>query len=773
MKTFKRMLAVAASVAVSVAAAPFAAVLSVAVSVSLPVAAVLAVATGCNAVQDGDLTEWVDTRIGTGGHGHIFVGANVPFGMVQLGPTSIPQKWDWCSGYHESDSTVIGFSHTHLSGTGIGDLFDVTVMPVVGDVRYARGVEEDPESGLWSYGDRSREISVPGYYSIPLERYGVLAELTATARVGMHRYTFPASDSAAIVFDLENGGCWDKATETAVRIEDGRRISGWRFSTGWAKNQNVFFTAEFSEPFVSAELVGADGDRDVAETSARYCRLNFKTSEGQKILLKVALSPVSVAGAKLNLASELPGWDFDGTVRAAHDSWNRELGKVRIADASASKAVADAKKCFYTALYHTMVAPSVFCDVNGDYRGADGEVRRGASYMTMTTFSLWDTYRAQMPLMTLLHREKMPDIINTMLAICDEQGRLPVWHLWGNETDCMVGNPGIPVVADAIVKDIPGFDRERAFEAIVRTSGETGRGGELRREYGYIPCDKMNEAVAFDMEYALADGAAALAAEALGRTEAAEMFRERGGSWKHFFDGSTGFIRGKDSRGRWRTPFNPFSSEHRADDYCEGNAWQYTWLVPHDIPGLQECFGGREKMLEKLDSLFTVSSSIDGKVTSPDISGLIGQYAHGNEPSHHILYIYAMLGLPDRTAGLVHRVLTELYRPEPDGLSGNEDVGQMSAWYILSSMGLYEVEPGSGRYWFGTPAFENLTIDLAAQKRDGDKALGRSFVIRAENLSSDNICVRAVRLNGIRYDKPYIDYKDIIRGGELVFEMGR
>ncbi len=730
------------------------------------VAAALVAAAGCNAAQDGDLVKWVDTKIGTGGHGHVFVGANVPFGMVQLGPTSIPQQWDWCSGYHSSDSTVIGFSHTHLSGTGIGDLFDVTVMPVVGEeIRCARGSEDNPESGLWSYADRSREISVPGYYSVPLERYGVLAELTATARVGMHRYTFPASESAAIVFDLENGGCWDKATDTGVRIDGDRRISGWRFSTGWAKNQKVFFTAEFSEPFVSAEL----------DESGRYCRLDFRTSEGQKILLKVALSPVSMEGAAGNLASELPGWDFDGTVRAARESWNMELGKVRIEDSRLSlgdKAAEDAKKCFYTALYHTMAAPSLFCDVNGDYRGADGEIHTGATHKSMTTFSLWDTYRAQMPLMTLLHREKMPDIINTMLAICDEQGRLPVWHLWGNETDCMVGNPGIPVVADAIVKDIPGFDRERAFEAIVKTAGETGRGGELRREYGYIPCDLMNEAVAFDMEYALADGAAALAAEALGKTEEAETFRERSRSWRHYFDESTGFMRGRDSRGGWRTPFNPFSSEHRADDYCEGNAWQYTWLVPHDIPGLQECFGGRAEMLEKLDSLFTVSSAIDGAVTSPDISGLIGQYAHGNEPSHHVLYIYAMLGQPDKTADLVHRVLTELYHPEPDGLSGNEDVGQMSAWYVLSSMGFYEVEPGSGRYWFGTPAFETLTLDLAAQRTEGDMTPGGSFTIRAEGLSSDKRHIRGVRLNGSRYDKPYIDYRDIIRGGELVFEMG-
>ncbi len=733
------------------------------------------VAAGCSASLGDDLTKWVDLKIGTGGHGHVFVGANVPFGMVQLGPTSIPQEWDWCSGYHESDSTIIGFSHTHLSGTGIGDLFDITVMPVVGEVVYARGTEDAPESGLWSYGDRSREVAVPGYYSIALERYGVLAELTATSRVGMHRYTFPASEESAIVFDLVNGGCWDKITETQIKLESDRRISGWRYSTGWAKNQKVFFVAETSEPFCSAEVVG----------DSHFCRLGFKTTEGQRIMLKVALSPVSVEGAAGNLEAELPGWDFEGTVKSAHEMWNKELGKVRIRDCRVSNGDAqtsDALKCFYTALYHTMIAPSVFCDVNGDYRGADGKVYKEASHTSLTTFSLWDTYRAQMPLMTILHREKMPDVINTMLSICDEQGRLPVWHLWGNETDCMVGNPGIPVVADAIVKNIPGFDRERAFEAILKTSAQDQRGGDLRREYGYIPCDLMNEAVAYDLEYALADGAAALAAEALGKKAEADIFHKRSESWKHYFDSSTGFLRGRDSRGGWRTPFNPFSSEHRADDYCEGNGWQYTWLVPHDIRGLQDCFGCKERMLEKLDSLFTVSSVIEGAETSPDISGLIGQYAHGNEPSHHVLYIYSMLGEPQKTAELVRRTLTELYHAAPDGLSGNEDVGQMSAWYVLSSMGFYEVEPGSGRYWFGTPAFESLTINLDAQKgawgvrakgKDTatDKALGSRFVIRAENLSAENYKIASVRLNGAEYDKGYIDYADIIAGGDLVFVM--
>ena len=712
-------------------------------------AAALVSLAACSAPQPGseDLTRWVDPKIGTGGHGHVFVGANVPFGLVQVGPTSIPQDWDWCSGYHESDSTVIGFSHTHLSGTGIGDLFDVTVMPVTGDVTYARGTGDDPSSGLWSYADRTKEVARPGYYSVPLTRYGITAEMTATSRVGLHRYTFPASNAAALVFDLENGGCWDKATETHIEALDDHTVCGWRYSEGWARDQRVWFVAESSKPFAAFERI--DGDR--------YGRASFSTTEGEQVLLKVALSPVSLEGAKANLAAELPGWDFEATADAAAAKWNEQLAKVRV---ETSDEVA--RRIFYTALYHTMVAPSEFCDANGDYRGADGQMRENPGYTTYTTFSLWDTYRAAMPLMTLLHPEMMPDVINTMLAIADEQGRLPVWHLWGNETDCMVGNPGIPVVADAIVKGIGGFDRERAFGAIRKTAMNPGRGNGLRMEYGYIPCEKFNEAVAYDMEYALADGAAARAAEALGKAEDAAYFTERSHSYRHYFDPQTGFMRGRDSRGGWRTPFNPFSSSHRADDYCEGNAWQYTWLVPHDVAGLEACFGSRERMLSKLDSLFTVSSVVEGEETSPDISGLIGQYAHGNEPSHHILYLYTMLGEPWKTADKVREVLTTLYHDAPDGLSGNEDVGQMSSWYVLSAMGMYEVEPAGGRYWFGSPLFDRVELDVP----------GGTFAIVAQNNSAENRYIQRVRLNGEAYEKPYIDYAALMAGGELLFEMG-
>lgn len=710
-------------------------------------AALLSAACTRQAPPSGDdFTRLVDPHIGTGGHGHVFVGANVPFGMVQLGPTSIPQEWDWTSGYHQSDSTVIGFSHTHLSGTGIGDLFDITVMPVTGlETCYARGMEEDPASGMWSYADRSREVVRPGYYSVPLTRYNVLAELTATSRVGFHRYTFPASDAAAIVFDLENGGCWDKATQTHIEAESDRTLTGWRHSSGWAKDQKVYFMAEFSKPFTFEQI------------GEHYARASFRTDEGEQVLVKVALSPVSVEGARENLVAELPGWGFDETAKQAAEQWNDELKKIRIETADTT-----ARKIFYTALYHTMTAPAAFCDTNGDYRGADGAVHADPGYTTYTIFSLWDTYRAKMPLLTLTQSGRMTDIVRTMLAIADEQGRLPVWHLWGNETDCMVGNPGIVVVADAIVKNIPGIDRERAFDAIKKTAMNPDRGNGLRMKYGYIPCNLFNEAVAYDMEYAVADGAAARAAEALGKSADARYFTDRSHSYRHYFDPSTGFMRGRDSRGRWRTPFNPFASTHRADDYCEGNAWQYTWLAPHDVEGLQGCFGSRGRMLEKLDSLFTVSSIVEGAETSPDISGMIGQYAHGNEPSHATLYLYTMLGQPWKTADKVREVLTTLYHAEPDGLSGNEDVGQMSAWYILSALGIYEAEPAGGRYWFGSPLFDKAEIDVP----------GGTFTIVAENNSAENKYIRRVWFNGRPYTKPYIAHADVIEGGELRFEMG-
>lgn len=702
----------------------------------LPLLVVLAAA--CTAQTSEDYAGYVDTSIGTGGHGHVFVGANVPFGAVQLGPTSIPQEWDWCSGYHVSDNSVIGFSHTHLSGTGIGDLFDVTILPVCGPVSdYSREAIADQA-------DRSQEISVPGFYSVPLKNSGVLCELTATERVGLHRYTWTKGE-AALVIDLQNGGCWDKATSTDLQVVDATHIIGHRHSTGWARDQRLWFAAEFSEPF-TAQLVAEN-----------HWRLDFAGAE--KVLVKVALSPISEEGAVANLQAELPGWDFEAVRAAAHDAWNAELGKIKI-----DTDDADARTIFYTGLYHSMIAPSLFSD--------NGQPTR------YTTFSLWDTYRAAMPLYTIIHADRVNDVINSFLEAYDKQGDLPVWHLMGCETDCMVGNPGLSITADAYLKGFDGFDKDKAYQAMIATALTPDRGQDLRMKYGYIPSDLYGESIANDMEYAIADWALAQVAKERGDVATYEKFLSRSHSYRHYFDPSTGFMRGLDSKGRFRKDFNPFSAAHRANDYCEGNAWQYVWLAPHDFDGLAACFktykhftpknidrhfSGREALIQKLDSLFVVSSNLEGEEVSPDISGLIGQYAHGNEPSHHVVYFYTLAGQPWKAADLLRRIYKEMYTTEPDGLCGNEDVGQMSSWYVLSTLGFYQVEPAGGRYFFGSPLWKSAEIIVGE---------GKTFTVVAEGNSDVNRYIQRVELNGRPYTKNYIDYKDIMAGGELRFIMG-
>lgn len=716
----------------------------------------------CGSSQKGqemeDLTQFVDPRIGTGGHGHVFYGANVPYGFIQLGPTSIPQSWDWVSGYHVSDSTVIGFPHTHLSGTGIGDLHDINVMPVVGEVTYSRGDASSYKTGLWSYSNRSKEVVTPGYYRTHLSRYNVDVELTATKRVGFHKYTFLGNESPAIVFDMVNGGCWDKTTEAVIRVVNDSTVSGYRYSKGWADDQRVFFRAEFSRKFDNVEFIVNDSvkEGDMAKGAQLFARVNFAAGNQEPVYMKVALSPTSEEGAQLNMQTELSGWDFEKTIADAKAAWNKELNKVKVyATDEASK------KIFYTSLYHTLFAPSEFCDVNGDYYGADKQMHKDEGFVNYTTFSLWDTYRAAQPLMTILHPEKMSDIINTMLHIHQQQGKLPVWHLMGCETNCMVGNPGVPVVADAILKDIKGFDTELAFKALKESSMLPERGMEHRIEYGFIPADKMTEAIAYDMEYAIADWAVAQAAQKLGKQEDYEYFLKRSKSYKNYFDASTGFMRGKMLDGSWRTPFSPYASSHREDDYCEGNAWQYTWLVPHDVEGLVECFGSKEAFVNKLDSLFLANGDM-GEASSPDISGLIGQYAHGNEPSHHTVYLYTLVGQPWKTADRIKEILHTMYTDQPDGLSGNEDVGQMSAWYILSSFGFYQVEPAGGKFVFGYPNFDKVEIAVPAGK----------FVIERENKGQQNNYIQGIVFNGTEYKKPWIEYADIMKGGELKFLMG-
>ncbi len=721
--------------------------------------AAIAACLGVSCASNDGFTRWVDPYIGSGGHGHVFVGACVPFGFVQLGPTSIPQSWDWTSGYHISDSTVIGFGHTHLSGTGCSDLGDIALMPVVGNPRLARGVEGDTASGMWSYFSRSHERVRPGYYGVWLNRYDIGVELTATQRTGFHKYTFPAAQDAAVVIDLVNG-VGDSPAEGLIKVVDECTVEGYRFSRGWANDQKVFFTAIFSKPFTRFEtyLDGVQPSGTELKGQRVYGKAFFDTAEGEKIYVKVALSPVSVENSRLNMEAELPGWDFPAAIASAAKSWNKELEKVKIETRDET-----VKRTFYTALYHSMIAPSVFCDVNGDYRGSDGQMHATDGFVNYTTFSLWDTYRAAHPLMTIIHPEKMADVINSMLYIYKQQGKLPVWHLMGCETNCMVGNPAIPVVADAILKGFGGFDRELAFEAMKTSAMLDERGLGLLKEYGYIPYDKYNESVATCMEYALADWALAQAAKEMGKTDDHDYFMARSKAYKRYFDPSVGFVRGLSSSGEFRPgPLNPFESVHRDNDYTEGNAWQYTFLVPHDIEGLEALFGSRERFIEKLDSLFVVQGSL-GDEASPDISGLIGQYAHGNEPSHHVAYMFAMAGEGRKTADRVREILSTLYHDRPDGLSGNEDVGQMSAWYILSALGFYQVEPAGGRYFFGSPIVDRAEINVGGGKR---------FVVVAHNNSPENKYIQGVALNGKPYDKNYVAFSDIAAGGEIVFEMG-
>ena len=685
-------------------------------------------------VSAQDYTQYVNPFIGTGGHGHVFLGANVPFGNIQAGPTQKKQGWDWCSGYHYSDSTVIGFGQMHLSGTGIGDLGDVSLLPMT-----------NPSQREVKFSHKAEYVR-PGYYSVMLAS-GIRVELTATQRVAFHRYSFPADATKGyIALNLAQGIGWDKMTSCKFKQESDKTITGFRMSEGWAKDQRVYFVAEFSEP-VKLEENERDtiGIFSVASTS-------------QLLLVKVGISAVSVENARENLQQELPGWNFASVVSKANADWNRELSKIAIKTQDER-----AKRIFYTALYHTMIAPSVFSDVNGEYRGADGKTHKG-DFTDYTTFSLWDTYRAAFPLMTLIQPEMQRDLAETMLHIFKQQGKLPVWHLMGNETDCMVGNPGIPVLVDIALKGF-NVDKKAVFEAVKASAMRDERGMGLLKKYGYIPCDldPEKETVAKGLEYALADACIAKLAKQLGKTEDYKYFNKRSQSYRDFyFDKQTKFMRGVTSDHKFREPFDPFSTVHRQDDYTEGNAWQYVWLVPHDVHGLVAAFGGEKPFVSKLDSLFIVNGDM-GADASPDITGLIGQYAHGNEPSHHILYMYNYVGQPWKGAEKIRYVLANLYHDDFDGLSGNEDVGQMSAWYILSSVGFYQVDPAGGRYVFGSPLFDEATLNVGN---------GKTFRVVAHNNSSENKYIQSAKLNGKPYTRSYIDFKDIVRGGTLEFVMG-
>ncbi|MGF7037089.1 GH92 family glycosyl hydrolase [Mucilaginibacter lappiensis] len=705
------------------------------------------------------LTQYVDPYIGTGFHGHVFVGASVPFGAVQLGPTNISQGWDWCSGYHISDSTIVGFQHTHLSGTGIGDLGDISFMPTTGPVKVFKGSIKDLQSGYTSLFSHKDEVVKPGYYKVKLKRYDIGVELTASTRVGMHKYTFPASKDAHVVIDLQEGIGWDRPMETYIKQVDKNTICGYRFSKGWAVDQRIYFTAVFSKPIKTFAVYDSTANAPGAELKGIKVKgvVSFSTTKGEVVYAKVGISPVSAENAMLNIKTEIPGWDFNKVVADADKAWNTQLEKITIKTDSLSQL-----KKFYTAFYHTMIAPSVFNDVNGEYWGTDKKVHKNVGFNNVTTFSLWDTYRANNPLSTIIHPEHTNDMINSMLTIYQQQGSLPVWHLMANETNCMVGYSAVPVVADALLKGYKGFDANLAYEAMKTTAMQDARGIKYVKKLGYIPADSTAESVSMGMEYAIDDWCIAQVAKKLGKQADYEYFSKRGQYYKNYYDPKAGFMRGRLSETAWRTPYSPFISIHEHGDFTEGNGWQYTFLAPQDVEGLINLLGGDAKFNTKLDSLFIAKGDM-GKLASNDISGLIGQYAHGNEPSHPMTYFYAYSGQPWKTAEKVRYILDDFYTDKTDGIIGNEDVGQMSAWYVLSALGFYSVNPANGLYVFGSPVINEATLKLQGNK---------TFHIVVKNNGPQNKYINAMQLNGKTYNKTYFAHTDIINGGELVITMG-
>lgn len=661
------------------------------------------------------------------------MGANVPFGLVQLGPTEPTRGWDWCSGYYYDDDELIGFGHMHLSGTGIGCLGDVAFLPV-----------KDFKQTSTRFKHEAEKVH-PGYYSVQLTDPNVLVELTATERCGFHRYTFKNGAKAQLALDLSQCIGWDKLNDCLLTQESATRLTGFRRSNGWAADRRIYFSIDFSQPVTVHRLDSME-------------RVVVSVADNTKpLLVKVALSPVSIDKAKLNMQAELAGWDFDAAVKSADEAWNRELARIEIQTNDRTK-----KRVFYTAMYHLMTSCSKFNDVDREYRGADGKVHK-ADFTNYTTLSLWDTYRAAHPLMTVAFPEMQRDFAQTFLNIYKQQGRLPVWHLMGSETDCMVGNPGAIVLADLTMK---GFveDKELALEALKATQMKDIRSLGLLKKYGYIPwnLEPENETVAKALEYCAADDGVAKVAKLLGKKDDYEYFFNRSRSYKKYYDPETRFLRAVDTDGKFRLPFNPFFAEHRTNDYTEGNAWQYTFLVPHDVKGLIKLFGSDKAFMSKLDSLFFVEGWA-GDNASPDMSGMTGQYAHGNEPSHHVIYMYNYAGRPDKAAPMLRKMLNEMYLDQPDGLSGNEDVGQMSAWYILSSVGLYQVDPVGGRFVIGSPLFDKATVNVGG---------GKTFSVVAKNNSDKNIYVQSARLNGKTLKNSYVDFNDIRHGGTLELVMG-
>lgn len=701
-------------------------------------------------------TEYVNPFIGTDFTGNTYPGAQAPFGMVQLSPDNGLPGWDRISGYFYPDSTIAGFSHTHLSGTGAGDLYDISFMPVTLPYK-----EADTPLGIHSLFSHDEETASAGYYQVRLKDYDINVELTATERCGIQRYTFPEAD-AAIFLNLRKAMNWDFTNDTRIEVVDSVTIQGYRFSDGWARDQHIYFRTRFSKPFASVQLDTAtvikDGKRIGSSAIARF---DFHTSAGEQILVTTAISGVSMEGAARNLAAEAPADDFDKYLAVTRKNWNEQLSKVEIKSNDI-----DEKVKFYTALYHSMLAPTIYSDMDGAYYGPDKQVHQADGWTNYSTFSLWDTYRAAHPLYTYIEPQRVNDMVKSFLAFSEQNGRLPVWNFYGSETDMMIGYHAVPVIVDAYLKGIGDFDPKKALAACVATANiDEYRGIGLYKKYGYVPYDvtdhynSENWSLSKTLEYAYDDYCIARMAEKLGERQIADEFDKRSLNYKNVYNSQTTFMQPRNNKGSFIENFSP-------DDYtphiCESNGWQYFWSVQQDVDGLISLVGGKERFTQKLDSMFTYNPSADEDL--PIFStGMIGQYAHGNEPSHHVIYLFNAIGQPWKTQKYAAEVMHELYKNTPAGLCGNEDCGQMSAWYVFSAMGFYPVDPISGKYEIGTPMYPEMKMHLAN---------GKTFTILAPAVSKENIYIQSVKLDGKPYDKSYITHEQIMNGSIFEFEMG-
>jgi predicted alpha-1,2-mannosidase len=702
------------------------------------------------AAADGDdPARWVDPFIGTDGHGHTYPGASLPFGMVQLSPDTRLSGWDGCSGYHYSDDVVYGFSHTHLSGTGVSDYGDILLMPVTGEPRVSNGAELGPDAGYASRFRKSSERAEPGWYAVHLADYGVDVELTATDRTGLHRYVFPEGVPSHVVVDLAHR---DEVIESGLRIVGDREIVGHRRSSAWATDQVVYFVARLSRPFEKAVIHVDLEPTEAREAAGRDLRavLSFGNSGGP-LLVQVGVSAVDLDGARRNLEREHAGWNFGAAKSSARARWNDALGRVAIHGGTAGQ-----RTVFYTALYHSLLAPNLFSDVDGRYRGMDGEIHRAEGRRHYTVFSLWDTFRATHPLFTILEPERTREFVQTFLAQYEQGGRLPVWELAANETDCMIGYHSVSVIADAYGKGIRGFDADLALEAMVDSATRDHFGLDAYQRQGFIGATDEHESVSKTLEYAYDDWCIARMAEQLGRDDVARRMYERSEAWRHLYDEQTGFFRPRENQS-WLTPFDPFRVDN---NFTEANAWQYSMFVPHDVEGLIEAHGGDEAFVARLDDLFSTTTGTTGR-EQPDITGMIGQYAHGNEPSHHMAWLYHYAGRPDLSAERVRQILDELYSDEPDGLAGNEDCGQLSSWYVLGALGLYQVAPGTDEYLLTPPLFRRTTLTLES---------GAELTVRTRGRGE---YVREVRLDGEPLQRSYLRHAELVAGGEVEILLSR